>query len=227
MMLSKTLHPLIRYYPSRLTSYKILPVAICKRYKTGRENTLTRATRTDVDTNVKPLGEKVKEHTKTASYLGIILLGVGVTGSLIYAVFNELFSSKSPNNIYNKAVKRCLADPRIEDKLGLPITAYGEETRRGRRQHVSHLGFIGNDGRKHLRMRFYLKGSFHKGTVHLEMVEVNKRKIRCKNIFKLYAIFRTRLVIMNTVIYWWRYMICYKILLFWKTIETNIYNNPT
>lgn len=167
---------IIRQYPTILNTYKILPT-MCKRYKTGKDNldnslTTTKQRRKDIDTNVKPIGEKVKETTKTVSYLGIILLGIGVTGSLIYAIFNELFSSQSPNNIYNRTVKKCLSDTRVEDKLGLPIMAYGEETRRGRRQHVSHLGFIGKDGRKHLRMRFYLQGSFQKGTVHLEMVQV-------------------------------------------------------
>lgn len=176
MTITKVIYPLIRQYPVISNTYKSLPVIIYKRYKSGNESNLTTTKRNDIDTNVKPIGEKVKETTKTATYLSVILLGIGVTGSLIYAVFNELFSSKSPNNVYNKAVKRCLADTRVEDKLGLPITAYGEETRRGRRQHVSHLGFIGNDGRKHLRMRFYLQGSFQKGTVHLEMVEVLKAK---------------------------------------------------
>lgn len=141
------------------------------RQKSGKPSAVTTSSRSELDTNVKPIGEKVKETTKTVSYLGIILLGVGVTGTLFYAVFNELFSSKSPNNVYTKAVKKCLADTRVEDKLGAPITAYGEETRRGRRQHVHHVIYE-KDGRKHLRMKFYLQGTFNKGTVQLEMVEV-------------------------------------------------------
>lgn len=141
------------------------------RQKSNKTSAVTTSARSEVDTNVKPIGEKVKETTKTASYLGIILLGVGVTGTLFYAVFSELFSSKSPNNVYTKAVKKCLADPRVEDKLGAPITAYGEETRRGRRQHVHHVVYE-KDGRRHLRMKFYLQGTFNKGTVQLEMAEV-------------------------------------------------------
>lgn len=143
-----------------------------KKFKSSKQSDLATSVKSEVDTNVKPLGEKVKETTKTVSYLGIILLGVGVTGTLFYAVFNELFSSKSPNNVYSKAAKRCLSDPRIQDKLGVPITTYGEETRRGRRQHVSHVIYNGKDGRTHLRMKFHLKGSFHTGTAHLDMVEV-------------------------------------------------------
>lgn len=164
--------PLLRY-KALLTDNKALLsyYQLLLRSKSNKTSAVTTSTRTELDTNVKPIGEKVKETTRTVSYLGIILVGVGVTGTLFYAVFNELFSSKSPNNVYAKAVKKCLADSRVEDKLGAPITAYGEETRRGRRQHVHHVVYE-KDGRKHLRMKFYLQGTFNKGTVQLEMAEV-------------------------------------------------------
>ncbi|XP_018322434.1 mitochondrial import inner membrane translocase subunit Tim21-like [Agrilus planipennis] len=144
--------------------------SVYKYQKDSKNNAVTKFKNVEVGTNVKPLGEKVKETTKTASYVGIILLGIGVTGTLFYAVFSELFSSKSPNNVYTKAAKRCTDDPRIQDKLGLPITSYGEETRRGRRQHVNYLKFKRGDI-GFLRMRFYLQGAFNKATVHLEMQE--------------------------------------------------------
>lgn len=189
---------------------KITPLicqTVTKKFKSSKSN-LTTSVKSEVDTNVKPLGEKVKETTRTVSYLGIILLGVGVTGTLFYAVFNELFSSKSPNNVYSKAAKRCLADPRVQDKLGVPITTYGEETRRGRRQHVSHVVYKGKDGRTHLRMKFHLKGSFHTGTAHLDMVEVFLNLIfHAKNTFFLLT-FRIILVIMIIVFYFLKLMIC-------------------
>ena len=78
----------------------------------------------------------VKETTKTASYLGVILAGVGVTGFIFYQVFKELFSSKSPNSVYSASLTKCCADPRVVDALGQPIKGFGEETRRGRRRHV-------------------------------------------------------------------------------------------
>ncbi|CAG9854833.1 unnamed protein product [Phyllotreta striolata] len=172
MLPVKIIQPVLGNYR---TVFKFSPIIlnnVIRRHKSGKESRLTaRAERAELDTNVKPLGEKVKETTKTVSYLGIIALGVAVTGTLFYAVFKELFSSNSPNNIYSKAVKKCIADPRVEDKLGNPISAYGEETRRGRRQHVSHVVYMGKDGRKHLRMQFHLKGSFHKGVAQLDMVE--------------------------------------------------------
>lgn len=78
----------------------------------------------------------VKENTKTAGNLGVILFGVGITASILWAIFQELFSGNSPNNIYSSAFDKCVADPRVKDHLGEPIKAYGEENRRGRRKHV-------------------------------------------------------------------------------------------
>lgn len=62
-------------------------------------------------------------------------------------------------------------DPRVQDSLGAPIKGFGEESRRGRRQHVAHSSFERN-GVPHIRMRFYVQGIRNKGTVHLESREV-------------------------------------------------------
>lgn len=175
MLPVKLIQPLSGSYRTIVKYNPLLYQQVIKRLGSTKRSDISTTVKSEVDTNVKPLGEKVKETTKTVSYLGIILLGVGVTGTLFYAVFNELFSSKSPNNVYSKAAKRCLEETRIQDKLGVPITTYGEETRRGRRQHVSHVSYLGKDGRKHLRMKFHLKGTVHTGTAHLDMVEVIKR----------------------------------------------------
>ncbi len=87
----------------------------CNRYyasqndKTGKS--LETSTRSEqggsVSTDVRPLGEKIKETAKTTSYLGVILLGVGVTGIMFYAIFSELFSSNSPNAVYTAAFEKC------------------------------------------------------------------------------------------------------------------------
>ncbi|KAL7304096.1 hypothetical protein TKK_0003556 [Trichogramma kaykai] len=115
-------------------------------------------------------GEKVKENTKSAWYLSVIIGGVAVTGLMFYAIFRELFSSKSPNSVYARASDYCINDPRVINILGEPIKAYGEETRRGRRGHVMH-SIYEKDGAKHIRMKFYLQGSRKKATAHLEMKE--------------------------------------------------------
>ncbi|XP_058818311.1 mitochondrial import inner membrane translocase subunit Tim21 [Topomyia yanbarensis] len=123
--------------------------------------------RTDVSTDIKPLGERVKENTKTASYMGVILLGVGVTGILFYAIFRELFSSNSPNSVYTDALERVKNEAKVKDSLGAPIKGFGEENSRGRRKHVAHTTYV-RDGVQYLRMQFYVQGIRNKATVHLE-----------------------------------------------------------
>ncbi|XP_068150997.1 mitochondrial import inner membrane translocase subunit Tim21 [Drosophila tropicalis] len=121
----------------------------------------------DVSTDVRPIGEKIKENTKTASYTAIILAGLGVTGIMFYAIFRELFSGESPCNVYAKALKRVVDDPRVQDAIGAPITGFGETSRRGRRQHVANTTYERN-GVPHMRMQFYVQGLRNKATVQLE-----------------------------------------------------------
>lgn len=116
----------------------------------------------------KPLGERVKETAKTTSYLGVIVLGVGVTAIMFYAIFNELFSSNSPQAIYGKAFDKCKEDPRVQDALGQPIKCFGEESRRRRRTHVAHQMYQKNN-RNYMRLSFHIQGIRSKATVHCEM----------------------------------------------------------
>ncbi|XP_072936501.1 mitochondrial import inner membrane translocase subunit Tim21 [Epargyreus clarus] len=135
--------------------------------------------RADVSTDVRPLGEKIKETTKTVSYTGVIVVGLGVTGIIFYYVFRELFSSNSPNSIYSVALDKCKNDPRVEDALGAPIKGYGEETSRRRRTHVSHAVYE-KDGVKHMRMRFYIKGVRNKAVVELDMKQNEYGNYLCR-----------------------------------------------
>lgn len=121
----------------------------------------------NVSTDVRPMGEKIKENTKTASYTAIILAGLGVTGIMFYAICRELFSKESSNNIYATALQRVVDDHRVQDSLGAPIKGFGETSRRGRRQHVAHTKFDRN-GVPHMRMQFYVQGLRNKATVQLE-----------------------------------------------------------
>lgn len=77
-------------------------------YSTRKESGLARSQeKSEVSTDVRPISEKIKETTKTASYTGVILLGVGVTGVIFFYVFRELFSSNSANSIYSEALEKC------------------------------------------------------------------------------------------------------------------------
>lgn len=77
-------------------------------YSTDKDHSLAKSKeRAEVSTDVRPLGEKIKETTKTVSYTGVILLGIGVTGIIFFYVFRELFSSNSANSIYSVALEKC------------------------------------------------------------------------------------------------------------------------
>ncbi|XP_041824966.1 mitochondrial import inner membrane translocase subunit Tim21 [Melanotaenia boesemani] len=117
-------------------------------------------------------GQKVKEAGRDFTYLIVVLIGLGVTGGLLYVVFQELFSSSSPNKVYGRAFDKVKSHPEVIGAFGEPIKCYGETTRRGRRQQVSHIEYL-KDGLKHMRLKFYIEGSEPglKGTVHSESKE--------------------------------------------------------
>ncbi|XP_072513488.1 mitochondrial import inner membrane translocase subunit Tim21 [Salminus brasiliensis] len=113
--------------------------------------------------------QKVKQAGKDFTYLIVVLIGLGVTGGLFYVIFQELFSSSSPSKLYGKAFEKCRSHPEVIGAFGEPIKGYGETTRRGRRQQVSHIEYM-KDGQKYMRLKFYIEGSepgLH-GTVHSE-----------------------------------------------------------
>lgn len=116
--------------------------------------------------------QKVKDAGRDFTYFIVVLIGLGVTGGLLYVVFQELFSSSSPNKIYGKAFNKVKLDPEVIGAFGEPIKCYGETTRRGRRQQVSHMEYL-KDGLKHMQLKFYIEGSEPglKGTVHSESKE--------------------------------------------------------
>ncbi|KAM9436632.1 mitochondrial import inner membrane translocase subunit Tim21 [Clarias gariepinus] len=116
--------------------------------------------------------QKVKQAGRDFTYLIVVLVGLGVTGGLLYVIFQELFSSSSPSKIYGKAFNKCKTHPEVIGAFGEPIKGYGETTRRGRRQQVSHIEYM-KDGQKHMRLKFYIEGSEPglRGTVHSESQE--------------------------------------------------------
>lgn len=115
--------------------------------------------------------KKTKENVKTASYGGVILAGIGVLGLVLYNLWDELFSGNSPNSLFQVASDKCIAHPKVQDLLGEPIQAFGEETRRGRRRHVSYMDYVDENGRKGVRVQFYLQGLRKKATCQIDARE--------------------------------------------------------
>ncbi|CAG2171709.1 unnamed protein product, partial [Oppiella nova] len=130
-----------------------------------RNNSLTE--RQNTSQSELTIGAKVKQTTQDITYLGVILLGVSVTGVILWAIFRELFSSVSPSVLYSNALKLCKCDPRVVEAIGQPIKGFGELSSRGRRRRVSSVEYD-KEGERVIRVQFYLKGSKTSGTVQLE-----------------------------------------------------------
>jgi len=115
--------------------------------------------------------KKTKENVKTAWYGGVVVAGLGVIGVVLYNLWLELFSGNSPNSLFQSASDKCMDHPKVQDMLGEPIKAFGEETRRGRRRHVSYLDYTDENGRKGVRVQFYLQGLRKRATCQVDARE--------------------------------------------------------
>ncbi|XP_075682597.1 mitochondrial import inner membrane translocase subunit Tim21 isoform X2 [Rhinoderma darwinii] len=116
--------------------------------------------------------QKVKRAGADFTYLIVAIIGAGVTGGLLYVVFTELFSSSSPSKLYGIAFEKCRKHPEVIGAFGEPIKAFGEATRRGRRQHVASTEYL-KDGVTYMRLKFYISGSEPRlqGVVHVDLKE--------------------------------------------------------
>ena len=72
------------------------------------------------------------------------------------------------------ASDQCMNHPKVQDLLGEPIKAFGEESRRGRRRHVRQLRYQDDQGRSGLRVQFHLQGLRHRGLAEVDAREVYK-----------------------------------------------------
>ncbi|KAM4543412.1 mitochondrial import inner membrane translocase subunit Tim21 [Fundulus diaphanus] len=152
--------------------HQVLSFHCAARNRSGPEDRGKSVSRFQSGTPKPSAAKKVKEAGRDFVYLIVVLVGLGVTGGLLYVVFQELFSSSGPNKVYSRAFDRVKSDPEVIGAFGEPIKCYGETTRRGRRQQVSHAEYL-KDGLKHMRLKFYIEGSEPglKGTVHSESKE--------------------------------------------------------
>ena len=128
------------------------------------------------------LGQKAKENVKTASYGMVIVVGVGVTCIVLYTVMKELFSGDSPTALFQMASEKCVEHPQVQDLLGEPIKAFGEETRRGRRRHVTSLAYVDEHGKKGIRVQFYLQGLRKRGTAQIDAREAEDGSLKTRYI---------------------------------------------
>eukprot|EP00126_Sphaerothecum_destruens_P002633 Sdes_comp16060_c0_seq1m5265 len=104
--------------------------------------------------------------------LMVILAGFAVAGILIFSVLRELvFKKFTSQKIFSDALNQIRNDTKLKEILGENIKGFGETVGRGRRRDVLRpLEYI-VDGKKYMRLVFYVEGPISQGTVHLEAVE--------------------------------------------------------
>jgi len=116
------------------------------------------------------VAQKAVAAGKATSYVGIVLLGVGLLGGLLYFLLSELFSTSSPGAIYDKSANLAKNHPDVQELLGTPLKAYGE----GRRREHPAYQYLEQDGKLFLLMKFYITGPKGTGTVSANLREVSK-----------------------------------------------------
>lgn len=126
--------------------------------------------------------KKAKENVKTASYSVIVIAGIGVTAGVLYIIFKELFSGDSPQKLFQTASEKCIEHEKVQDLLGEPIKAYGEQTRRHKSKHVKHMYYKDEEGKTGIRVQFHLHGLRRSAVAELdareESIDGGKMKIR-------------------------------------------------
>lgn len=125
------------------------------------------------------IGEKAARTTQQSFNLGVVLLGVGLTGVVAYVLYLEVFSTDSKTAIFNRAADRVRKDPQcialLAGSEGLhskrEISAYGEPSwsRWARNRTIASRNETDRAGVEHLHMHFYVEGPAAKGTVQVHM----------------------------------------------------------
>ena len=77
---------------------------------------------------------------------------------------------------------------KVQDFLGPPIKAFGEESRRGRRERIYNVKYVDKDGRNGIRLQFYLQGRRNKATCQLDARYIVERHWNISLISTLYGI---------------------------------------
>ncbi|KAL1914317.1 uncharacterized protein VTP21DRAFT_9010 [Calcarisporiella thermophila] len=123
------------------------------------------------------MGQKVVAAGKTTTNIGVIALGVGIMGTLVYVVWSEFFGSSSTNT-FSDALEKIRVNEELQQILGHPIKGHGEpsQSRRRRNRRIAYQIVEDTKGNEHMLMRFFVEGPGATGTVHLDMVRDERGK---------------------------------------------------
>ncbi|CAK7228591.1 mitochondrial import inner membrane translocase subunit tim21 [Sporothrix curviconia] len=118
-------------------------------------------------------GEKTARAAQQTFNLGMVVVGVVLTGGVCYFLFTEVFSPNSKVSSFNRAVDRIKADHRITDLLGdsRKIIAHGEETANKwrRARPIASTERTDSQG-EHLVMQFHVEGPRAEGMAYLHLL---------------------------------------------------------
>jgi import inner membrane translocase subunit TIM21 len=123
-------------------------------------------------------GEKVARTTQQSFNVGIVLVGILLTGGVATVLWLEVFSSDSKTAWFDRAADRVRADPKSRELLAgegihskREIEAYGQPSwsRWARNRKIASRIETDRAGLEHLHMHFYVEGPAAKGTVVLHM----------------------------------------------------------
>ncbi|KAF2801365.1 TIM21-domain-containing protein [Mytilinidion resinicola] len=119
--------------------------------------------------------EKVARTTQQTFNLGIVLLGVVMTGAVFALLYTEVFSLDSKTAHFNRATDQIRRDKRCVELLGdsKHIKAYGEPSwsRWARNRIIASSTEKDRWGTEHLRMHFYVEGPKNQGVVNIHMTK--------------------------------------------------------
>ncbi|EMC93639.1 hypothetical protein BAUCODRAFT_45611, partial [Baudoinia panamericana UAMH 10762] len=132
------------------------------------------------------IGEKAARTTQQTFNLGLVLLGVGLTGTVAYVLYLEVFSTDSKTAVFNRSADRVRKDPKCIELLAgsdgrhtkREINAYGEPSwsRWARNRTIASKLETDRAGIEHLHMHFYVEGPLAKGTVSVHMTRLPGQK---------------------------------------------------
>jgi len=127
------------------------------------------------------VGEKAARTTQQSFNLGLILLGVGLTGAVAYILYLEVFSTDSKTAVFNRAADRVRKDPTCLSLLAgeggmhtkREISAYGEPSwsRWARNRTIASRHETDRAGIEHTHLHFYVEGPAAKGTVQVHVTK--------------------------------------------------------
>ncbi|KAL2109546.1 hypothetical protein VUR80DRAFT_2324 [Thermomyces stellatus] len=123
--------------------------------------------------------KKVAQAARTGFDFSFILLGLCLTASVFYLLFQEVFAPDSKVANFSRSVDLVKKDPECQRLLGDPkkIFAHGEETynKWRRARPIASTITTDRDGVDHLMMKFYVEGPLNRGLVQLHMIRHPKQ----------------------------------------------------